>query len=263
MDYLGILEHINSWLLDRLESSKCSGFVVGVSGGIDSALTSTLASMTGASVVCLNLPIRQELSQYDRSNEHLDWLVSRYSNVSSEVLNLSEPLAGFEYSLGKTSISPLAWANLRSRLRMCALYAVANTHNHLVVGTGNKVEDYGIGFFTKYGDGGVDISPIADLLKTEVYSLSRHLGISKSILDAIPTDGLWGDDRGDEDQIGASYEELEWALKFVDMKESKIDMNIEITDRKREVFKIYMDRHLGTKHKMELPPTCYIPSKLK
>tara|TARA_B100001123_G_scaffold414225_1_gene513422 strand:- start:138 stop:971 length:834 start_codon:yes stop_codon:yes gene_type:complete len=263
MDCKSVLSHINEWMLEKLFESKCSGFVIGVSGGIDSAVTSTLAALTGEPVFCLSMPIHQESDQFSRSTDHIEWLCQRFSNVRGSTVNLNEPFAGFKYAFNSFDLSELALANLRSRLRMCSLYAVANTKNYLVVGTGNKVEDHGIGFFTKYGDGGVDISPIADLLKSEVYALASHLGILESIQLATPTDGLWSDNRGDEDQIGATYDELEWALRFVDMTESKIKMNISFTDRQREVFEIYMNRHLPSRHKLAVPPTCYISDEIK
>jgi len=256
---------MNIWLSSQLEESKCTGYVVGVSGGIDSALTSTLLSLTGEQVVCLNLPINQDSSQFSRSSAHIKWLEGQFPNVRGEVLDLGEAFSGFQRVFSELDLHDISYVNLQSRLRMCALYAVSNTHNLLVCGTGNRVEDFGIGFFTKYGDGGVDISPIADLLKSEVYSLSRHLGISEEILSAAPTDGLWGDNRGDEAQIGASYVELEWALKYAEdnSSTSKATVNLSFSERQREVFNIYMDRHLGTKHKMELPPVCSIPVWMK
>lgn len=258
-----VLFHINEWLKDQLKDSRCKGFVVGVSGGIDSALTSTLACMTGRPVICVSMPIRQAMDQHDRSLEHLEWLSERFPNVEVKTIDLGCSLGGFESDLSDCNISELAFANLRSRIRMCALYSVANTHGYIVCGTGNKVEDYGIGFFTKYGDGGVDISPIADLLKSEVYELSKFLKISESILTAKPTDGLWGDNRGDEEQIGATYDELEWALKFVDDRESKFGKPLDLSDRKREVFNIYMNRHITNGHKLKTPPVCMIPSDMK
>ena len=251
MNYENIKNQITAWLLKRLEESRCEGFVVGVSGGIDSAVTSALCAATGRPTLLLNMPINQEAGQYNRSNEHIDSL-SVSQNVSSRVVDLTNTYKAYSDELGE--LTDLSRANLQSRIRMCALYAQANNHNCLVAGTGNKVEDYGIGFFTKYGDGGVDISPIADLLKSEVYALGRHLGVPESILVAKPTDGLWDDDRGDEDQIGATYDELEWALNFYDNG----DPEETLTYRQAEVLKIYTDRHETTKHKLEAPPVCYI-----
>ena len=182
------------------------------------------------------------------------WLVDSHPNVEQKNIDLTNVYESYMKTLSPVRISELADANLQSRLRMCCLYGVSNTENCIVVGTGNKVEDYGIGFFTKYGDGGVDISPIADLLKSEVRELANFLGVSQEIIQANPTDGLWGDNRSDEDQIGASYEELEWAMKHYDS--SAVDP--ELSKRQREVLKIYTDRHTNTKHKLETPPVCYI-----
>ena len=170
----------------------------------------------------------------------------------------SHDLRGFESDLEEININDLAFANLRSRIRMCALYALANTKNYLVLGTGNKIEDYGIGFFTKYGDGGVDVSPIADLLKSEVYELASHFDIIQDIQRALPTDGLWPDNRGDEDQIGATYDELEWAYSFAESPKKE-----KLTERQYEVLDIYMNRHLATKHKLEAPPVCLISDAIK
>jgi NAD+ synthase len=258
-----VLFHITEWLKEQLKVSSCGGFVVGVSGGIDSALTSTLACMTGRPVICLSMPIRQAMDQHDRSLDHMSWLSARFPNVVVKTIDLGCSLGGFESDLVGIEVSDLAYANLRSRIRMCALYTVANSNGYLVCGTGNKVEDYGIGFFTKYGDGGVDISPIADLLKSEVYELSKFLKILDSIITAKPCDGLWGDNRGDEEQIGASYDELEWALKFVDSKESKHGKPLDLSDRNRKVFHIYMHRHLSNGHKLKTPPVCIIPNDMK
>lgn len=251
MNLENVKNQITEWLLNKLEESGCNGFVVGVSGGIDSAVTSTLCAATGAPTLLLNMPINQESGQYNRSNEHIENL-SVLPNVHSRVVDLTNTYKAFVSALGE--LTDLSRANLQSRIRMCVLYAEANNHNHLVAGTGNKVEDYGIGFFTKYGDGGVDVSPIADLLKSEVYALGRHLGVAESILVAKPTDGLWDDDRGDEDQIGATYDELEWALDFYDNG----DPEDTITPRQGEVLEIYTHRHKTTKHKLEAPPVCYI-----
>ena len=245
---------ICEWIKSKLHESGCKGFVVGVSGGIDSAVTSTLCAHTNMPLVVVNMPISQEKGQVDRSNEHIKWLCANFSNVSGTLVDLTDTYSAHSKALSEIQISELAIANLKSRIRMCCLYSVANTNNYLVVGTGNKVEDYGIGFFTKYGDGGVDISPIADLLKSEVRALGQHLNVSQAIIDAKPTDGLWGDNRSDEDQIGATYEELEWALEFFDSKSPEEDLSA----RQTEVLTIYKSRHLATKHKLETPPVCYL-----
>ena len=244
---------IVEWLRNRSREAGTDGYVVGVSGGIDSALTSTLCALTGLKVVVAGLPIYQPLSHVDRSERHMEWLAAEFSNVTRFTVDLTYLYEAFRDL--DINTSDLALVNTRSRLRMVALYALANTENLLVGGTGNKVEDYGIGFFTKYGDGGVDVSPIADLLKSEVRTLAAHLGVSKEILTAVPTDGLWEDDRSDEDQIGASYEELEWALNYYDTQGPYFEA---LTGRQCEVLKIYIERHLASRHKLEAPPVCYI-----
>jgi NAD+ synthase len=242
---------IVEWLQNRARESGTDGYVVGVSGGIDSALTSTLCALTGLKVVAAALPIHQPASHVSRSEKHMEWLTEWHENVEDMTVDLTGVYESFKNL--DVEQSNLALVNSRSRLRMTMLYSIANTHNLLVAGTGNKVEDYGIGFFTKYGDGGVDVSPIADLLKSEVRTLAAHLGVSEEILTAIPTDGLWEDDRSDEDQIGASYEELEWALKYYDQYGPHFEP---LTDRECEVLKIYIGRHLSSRHKLEPPPVC-------
>ena len=260
MKHNEIKQCIVSWLKDQVKLSKTNGYVIGVSGGIDSALTSTLASLTGERVILLNMPINQAVDQYDRSNEHINWLLKSNSNVESLIIDLTDSFNMFTKTLNTFNVSDLALVNAASRLRMMTLYSIANTHNLLVCGTGNKVEDYGIGFFTKYGDGGVDVSPIADLLKSEVYQLCNFLGVPQSIQNAVPTDGLWGDDRSDEDQIGASYDELEWALDYYDKHGTSTE---NLSGRQSKVLEIYTKRHLSTGHKMKMPPTCIIPEGLK
>jgi len=254
MNYNNIKEEICSWIKLKLQEASCAGLVIGVSGGIDSAVTSTLCALTGAPIIVVSMPINQERGQLDRSAAHMKWLCDKFSNVKNVTIELSETHSSFTKMLTEIELSELTDANLQSRIRMCCLYAIANSNNCIVVGTGNKVEDYGIGFFTKYGDGGVDISPIADLLKSEVRELGRHLGVLQEIIDARPTDGLWGDNRSDEDQIGASYEELEWALEYYDLGHSGKGLSL----RQKEVLEIYKSRHLTTKHKLEVPPTCHL-----
>tara|TARA_Y100000310_G_scaffold235174_1_gene238193 strand:+ start:5252 stop:6031 length:780 start_codon:yes stop_codon:yes gene_type:complete len=249
---------ITSWLKNILDETDQQGFVIGVSGGVDSAVTSTLCALTDKPVIVLNMPINQAIDQYNRSNEQIEWLKSNFNNVSSRVIDLSDSYNILRTTFLKEDINTLAMANSASRLRMITLYAVANSNRFLVAGTGNKVEDYGIGFFTKYGDGGVDISPIADLLKSEVYELASILGIPNSIQNATPTDGLWDDNRSDEDQIGASYEELEWALNFYDQNGDTYD-NLNI--RQKQVLTIYKNRHLQNKHKLKAPPVCLLDFK--
>lgn len=257
-----INQHIVKWLLDYATNAKVKGFVVGISGGIDSALTSTLCAQTGLPTLCVEMPIHQAQSHVNRANEHIDQLKKRFSNVSNERTDLTPVFESF-----KNQITPseneatflLSLANTRARLRMTTLYYFAGIHGLLVAGTGNKVEDFGVGFFTKYGDGGVDLSPIADLMKSEVRLLAEYLKVPESILKAKPTDGLFGDDRSDEDQIGANYDELEWAMNA--MEEGK---NIEdFTEREAYVFKIYKRLNTINQHKMNPIPVCVIPKKLK
>ena len=254
------MDFIVGWLSDYAQKAGSNGFVVGISGGIDSALTSTLCAMTGKKTVLLNMPIRQTKAEYERAKEHIQDLQKRFENVSSFEINLTQVFEQFEAKM-PFSIEEnwLAMANSRSRLRMTTLYAVAQQQNCLVAGTGNKVEDFGIGFFTKYGDGGVDLSPIADLNKSEVFDLARFLGTINSILEAKPTDGLWPDGRSDEDQIGASYPELEWAMS---VDSSTTDMST-LTPREQEVLTIYRKFNRANAHKMNPIPVCIIPSDFR
>jgi len=252
-----IINHITSWLEDYNKSSETQGFVIGVSGGIDSAVTSTLAAITKLPVLCIEMPILQNHEQVNRGEKHINWLKKKYNNVKSIECDLTNIFENFKKSFPvKEKNNELALTNTRSRLRMTTLYYYAQNYNYLVVGTGNKVEDFGIGFFTKYGDGGVDISPIADLMKSEVYKIAKELNIIKPILDAAPTDGLWENDKTDEDQIGASYDELEWAMKF---KGDTKHLNI----REKQVLGIYNKFNLTNKHKMLPIPVCDIPKSLK
>ena len=252
-----VSSHIVDWLKSYCDSSKLNGFVVGISGGIDSAVTSILCAETKKRVVLLNMPIRQHEAQYELAQLHIRDLCNRYPNVDSHELDLSTVFTSFE-SVMPFSIDSnlLSMANSRARLRMMALYAVGQANGLLVAGTGNKVEDFGIGFYTKYGDGGVDLSPIADLTKTEVYHLADSLNVIDGIQKAQPTDGLWGDGRKDEDQIGATYTELEWAMSF---KGDQSDLD----DRKKEVLNIFNRLHQVNKHKMIPIPVCIIPDNLR
>lgn len=254
-----VIDHIVNWLRSYSEQSKTSGFVIGISGGIDSALTSTLCAMTGKPVICLNMPIHQHKAEYDRGHEHIDWLKKSFTNVSSHEVELTNTFKSIGSALPEGIQDWLTMANTRSRLRMTTLYAFACHHKMLVAGTGNKVEDFGIGFFTKYGDGGVDLSPIADLMKSEVYALARELGVATSILKAPPTDGLFADSRSDEDQIGASYDELEWAMKFIENARDLTTLN----DRQKTVLDIYKRMNKANQHKMNPIPVCVIPNELK
>ena len=252
-----VVEHIYSWLNTYADASRLDGFVLGVSGGIDSAVTATLCLMTGKPVYVVDLPIHQNPTELERSKELCDSLSQRFSNITVLHVPLTEVYEASKAALpdvGDLSHG-LALANTRARLRMTFLYAIAAQRRALVVGTGNKIEDFGIGFFTKYGDGGVDVSPIADLMKSEVYELGRVLGVPQSILEAAPTDGLWGDGRNDEDQIGASYAELEIAMTF---SEGNGDAKT-LEGREKEVYEIYTRLNNANRHKMEPIPVCIIP----
>jgi NAD+ synthase len=214
-----LVSEIVDWLKNYSQENGNLCFVVGVSGGIDSAVVSTLCAKTNIETHIVSLPIHQKEEQLTRADEHINWLEANYSNVKSHKLDLSFIFETFKSNFLNYD-KELAWANTKSRLRMVSLYQISSFYNGLVVGTGNKVEDFGVGFFTKYGDGGVDISPIADLTKTEVRKLGEYLGITENILRAKPTDGLWEDDRTDEDQIGSSYEDLEWVMGLIENEES-------------------------------------------
>jgi NAD+ synthase len=264
MDSIGIADHITGWLREQCTRTGQHGFVVGVSGGIDSALTSTLCARTGLPTLCVEMPIHQAHAQVQRAQDHISRLRQHHPNVRMEVVTLTPVFDQLIASLPPfhdQAVMELAQANARARLRMTTLYYFAGLLRYLVAGTGNKVEDFGVGFFTKYGDGGVDLSPIADLTKTEVVAVARSLGVIDSILQAKPTDGLWGDDRSDEDQIGASYPELEWAMA---LREGAIDAaTLELTARQREVLAIYDRRNAANRHKMEPIPVCAVPAGLK
>ena len=217
-DYRSLAVDVVGWLCKYAHDNKIDSFVVGVSGGIDSAVSSTLAVKTGKPTYLVGMPLNQAKDQETLSDAHMYWLKSNYPNVKVLKANLSETYAKLmsdltgEFGLEYTG-NPMAKANTKSRLRMVTLYHVAANVGGIVVGTGNKVEDYGVGFYTKYGDGGVDIAPIADLYKTEVWELGEYLEVDQRIVDADPTDGLWIDSRSDEEQLGASYAELEEAME--------------------------------------------------
>ena len=213
-DYQELKERIVKWIKDYANDNKIQSLVVGVSGGIDSAVVSTLCAETELPVFALGMPIHQDNSQESLSDLHLAWLKKKYKNVKTLKFNLTKVFDKFKEALEDYSHDDLALANSRSRIRMITLYQIAGKYNGIVVGTGNKVEDFGVGFYTKYGDGGVDIAPIADIYKTEVWELGRHLGVNEKIIEASPTDGLWDDKRTDEDQLGASYAQLEEAMEY-------------------------------------------------
>lgn len=257
-----VTHYIVSWLKDYAKNAGTKGFVVGVSGGIDSAVTSTLCAKTGMPVLCLEMPIHQSNKQVTRAEGHIAWLKDNYGNVTSEHVNLTPVFDSLIEAFPKVDDEEerfMSLANTRARLRMTSLYYFAALKKYLVAGTGNKVEDFGVGFYTKYGDGGVDLSPIADLLKTEVYEIADFMGVNEDIMKAPPTDGLWGDNRTDEDQIGASYPELEWAMKMDDENKTADDFE----GREKEVFVIYKKFNTANKHKMLPIPVCKIPDNLK
>ena len=259
MQTQAVIDHITDWLKAYCRRAGTGGFVIGVSGGIDSAVSSSLAARTGLPLLVVEMPIHQSRDQVTRARDHIALLKERHEAVASVEVELSgvfDQLIAALPDAANDQAREMSLVNTRARLRMTTLYYFAALQGRLVVGTGNKVEDFGIGFFTKYGDGGVDLSPIADLVKTEVYQLGRALGVSDAILSAPPTDGLWGDDRTDEDQIGASYPELEWAMSF---EGEAADLNA----RQREVLAIYRRLNAANRHKMEPIPVCLIPDALR
>jgi NAD+ synthase len=243
-----IKNDISRWLKEYLENNNLKTFVVGVSGGIDSAVTSALCAMTGIPTVVVNIPLHSSDRNTRLSNMHLEWLCKNYDNVTADLICLDSVYESF-FKISQNYDSQLGFANSKSRLRMVMLYQIAASTKGIVVGTGNKVEDFGVGFYTKYGDGGVDISPIADLTKTQVRDLASQLGIRKEIIEAPPTDGLWEDSRSDEDQIGASYEELEWAMDYLENNQ-----DYSLTLRQKEVIMIYKRFNQLNSHKMKSIP---------
>ncbi len=257
-----VIDYIVSWLKEYATNANQKGFVIGISGGIDSAVTSTLCAKTGLDLLCLEMPIHQSPNQIDRASRHISWLQEHFTNVKRHQVNLTpvfDSLVSTFPSVANEEERFMSLANTRARLRMTSLYYFAALKGYLVAGTGNKVEDFGVGFYTKYGDGGVDLSPIADLLKSEVYEIAEVLGVNEEIIKAAPTDGLWGDDRTDEDQIGASYPELEWAMEMKDQGKSENDF----TGRQKEVFSIFMHFNGINQHKMVPIPICEIPKTFK
>jgi NAD+ synthase len=249
-DYKKLSTDIIDWMYDYTVTNSINAFVIGVSGGIDSAVSSILSAKTGLPVYALGMPIHQKEEHENLSNLHLEYLQKNFSNVIVQKYNLSEVFESFKNEIGEFSINSHALANTRSRLRMVTLYQIAASVGGIVVGTGNKVEDYGIGFYTKYGDGGVDIAPIADLYKTEVWQLGKSLGIDQRIIEAKPTDGLWDDGRTDEDQIGTSYEMLEWV-----MEKGINEDPMFLSEEQINAIQIYKKFNNQNKHKMISIPT--------
>lgn len=254
--------YIVNWLKTYADNAKANGFVVGISGGVDSAVTSTLCAQTGLQVLCVEMPIHQDPTQVNRGREHIGQLKERFANVSNVEADLTTTFETFKKAVTPgTDVAKLnlSLANTRARLRMTTLYYFAGIHGLLVAGTGNKVEDFGVGFYTKYGDGGVDLSPIADLMKSDVYDLGSYLKIPRSILEAAPTDGLFGDSRTDEDQLGASYDELEWAM----LADEAGKTSDQFKGRDKAVFDIYKKLNQNNQHKMNPIPVCEIPKNIE
>ena len=238
------INYISNWITEYVKNMPVSAksLVIGVSGGIDSSVSSTLSAMTGLRTIVLCMPIKQHKSQHDLSIKHKDWLIKNFNNVEGHTIELDELFKSFENNLSNFK-NDHGFANSRARLRMTTLYQVAAANNGIVVGTGNKVEDFGVGFYTKYGDGGVDISPIADCNKTEIWEIGKELNVLQEIIDAPPTDGLWDDGRTDEGQLGMSYKDIELAMN----------------DPKSPNREKYEKIRLSNLHKMEPIPICKIP----
>ena len=235
------INYIKNWINDYCKSmlKEPESLIIGISGGIDSSVTSTICALTGKKTIVLLMPIKQIKEQHNLSLRHQDWLMNKFKNVESYLVDLDNVFKSFKNSLIKFD-NEHGFANSRSRLRMATLYQVATSNNGIVVGTGNKVEDFGVGFYTKYGDGGVDISPIADCTKSQVWDMGKNLGILEEIVKAQPTDGLWDDGRTDVGQLGMSYEELEVAMK----------------DPKNKGHKKYLEIRKRNLHKMKPIPVC-------
>lgn len=259
MQTQAVINHIKQWLKDYAQQAKSKGFVIGISGGIDSAVVSAIAAQTGLDILLLEMPIRQKADQVSRAQEHIAQLQQQYPNVRSLRVDLTPTFEQFEQTVSPNQDGQtlLAMANTRSRLRMLTLYYYGQIHHLLVAGTGNKIEDFGVGFFTKYGDGGVDVSPIADLTKSQVYQLAKSLNIIDAIQQATPTDGLWDEERTDEAQMGASYPELEWAMSVPSAQAIS-----EFSGRQAEVLRIYRRLNATAQHKIQPIPVCHIPESL-
>ena len=247
---------ISTWLKDYAIRNNRKAFVLGVSGGVDSALVSTLCAMTDFPTHCVLLPCQSKLDQTDRGEKHIAWLQSKFSNVKRHAIDLTSTFEAFKAQVDGLYANPLAYANTKSRLRMVTLYQIATVTGGLVAGTGNKVEDYALFFYTKGGDGMVDIAPIGDLYKSEVREMCRQLGVLPELSEAIPTDGLWDNSPSDEDQLGASYDEFEWAMKFLDNNSfCNVNQFLTLTARQQEVLKLYNKWHTAGLHKSKPIPT--------
>lgn len=265
MNCMLVSEQITYFIEEYSKNNGIDALIVGVSGGVDSALVSTLCAMTKIKTYCMILPCHSRNLEVYRAEKHIEKLRSKFENVQDYTINLSDIFNDMIYEM-PFDITKLTEANLKSRLRMCALYSLANSVGGIVVGTGNKVEDYGIGFFTKFGDGGVDISPIGDLYKSEVQELAAYLNVDPEIVNARPTDGLWEDGRNDEDQLGISYAKLDRILAFANGLEKRYyDVYISNPnntfdflpdDITKEEFGKYLELHMKSRHKMKMPPVC-------
>ena len=244
MNSINKINYISNWIKEYANSLSFQpvSLVIGVSGGIDSAVTSTLCAKTGCKTIAISMPIKQNLSQHDLSLKHLDWLNKNFNNVETKIIELDNVFQSFENTMADFNNS-LAFANSRARLRMVTLYQIAQANKGIVVGTGNRVEDFGVGFYTKYGDGGVDISPIADCKRTDVWNIGKSLGVIDEIINASPTDGLWDDSRNDESQLGLTYEQIEDAMENPDSK----------------YLKRYQEIRGPNLHKMKPIPVCILP----
>jgi NAD+ synthase len=270
-----VVDYITEWLKNHINKTGTNGYVMGVSGGVDSAVVSTLCARTGLPLTVVEMPIHQDPNQVTRVKEHIQFLKDNYDNVTSMEIDLTNTYDGMVDVLRVDDVSDeqffFSMGNTRSRLRMTTLYSIAGQKGLLVCGTGNRVEDFGVGYFSKWGDGGVDVSPIGDLMKTEVYTIGRVLGVNDNILKAKPTDGLHDDGRTDEDDIGATYPELEWAMEYVD-EYTTIDYDgnetfddkevFMLNEREKEVLAIYLSYNRKNKHKMVPIPVCRIPADI-
>ena len=257
-----VVESIANWLREYADKAGVNGYVVGISGGIDSAVTSTLCAMTGLDLLCVEMPIHQHADHVSRAQEHIAQLENRFENVRSTTSDLTPVFELFKATMPdhpSSDLKSLTEGNTRARLRMTTLYYHAGINELLVAGTGNKVEDFGVGFYTKYGDGGVDVSPIADLLKSEVYEVGKLLKVPQSIIQAAPSDGLYGAERTDEEQIGASYDELEWAMQQIEDGRAVKDF----TGRERDILNIYLSFNTKNQHKMKPIPVWEFKSFLR
>jgi NAD+ synthase len=265
------IKHISKWIRSYATKHKISTLVVGISGGIDSSVVSALCAETGIKTIVVQMPIRQNKKLDNRSSMQAGWLLERYKeNVTHMSMDLTPVFSAFEKKLEPFCDSEsfpyeeqkhLAWANSRARLRMMALYQIAQSHGGIVVGTGNRVEDFGVGFFTKYGDGGVDISPIGDCLKTQVWDMGREFGLPQEIVDAVPTDGLWADNRTDEDQLGMTYPELELAMAndVLERQDVYNTLPLNLAKEERAQLKKYRAIRARNLHKMMPIPVCTMP----